>query len=106
MTDIVVITGLSGAGRSTAADVLEDQGWFVIDNMPVALMPKVAELANQPASATERVAFVAGWNTSAAELNQMLDDLRRPGSRVRMVFLDASTDVLIRRYESTRRRHP
>ena len=52
MTEFVVITGLSGAGRSTAADVLEDQGWFVIDNMPVLLMPKVAELATQPASAT------------------------------------------------------
>lgn len=106
MTDFVVITGLSGAGRSTAADVFEDQGWFVIDNMPVALMPKVSELATQPGAETDRVAFVAGWNTDPAALSPMLDDLRRPGSRVRMVFLDASTDVLIRRYESTRRRHP
>jgi len=106
MTDFVVITGLSGAGRSTAADVLEDQGWFVIDNMPVALMPKVSELASHPATDTDRVAFVAGWNTNPAELSPMLDDLRRPASTVRMVFLDASTDVLIRRYESTRRRHP
>lgn len=106
MTDFVVITGLSGAGRSTAADVLEDQGWFVIDNMPVALMPKVAELAIAPASATDRVAFVAGWNTNADELAPMLQDLAHSGSRVRMIFLDASTDVLIRRYESTRRRHP
>jgi len=106
MTDFVVITGLSGAGRSTAADVLEDQGWFVIDNMPVALMPKVAELALQPASAADRVAFVAGWNIDPNELTPMLDDLRSSGSEVRTIFLDASTDVLIRRYESTRRRHP
>ncbi|MCB1038621.1 MAG: RNase adapter RapZ [Acidimicrobiales bacterium] len=106
MTDFVVITGLSGAGRSTTADVLEDLGWFVIDNMPVALMPKVAELALQPASATDRIAFVAGWNTVAAELMSMLDGLREGGSSVRTIFLDASTDVLIRRYESTRRRHP
>jgi UPF0042 nucleotide-binding protein len=106
MTDFVVITGLSGAGRSTAADVLEDQGWFVIDNMPVALMPKVAELALQPASAADRVAFVAGWNTNPDELTPMLEDLRRAGSTVRTIFLDASIDVLIRRYESTRRRHP
>lgn len=106
MTDFVVITGLSGAGRSTAADVLEDQGWFVIDNMPVALMPKVAELALQPASVADRVAFVAGWNTSPTELLATLDDLRAAGSRVRTIFLDASTDVLIRRYESSRRRHP
>ncbi|MCB0971168.1 MAG: RNase adaptor protein RapZ, partial [Acidimicrobiales bacterium] len=103
MTDFVVIAGLSGAGRSTAADVLEDLGWFVIDNMPVALMPKVAELALQPASATDRVAFVAGWNTSPAELTPMLEDLRAGGSRVRVLFLDAGSDVLIRRYESSRR---
>ena len=106
MTDFVVITGLSGAGRSTAADVLEDQGWFVIDNMPVALMPKVAELAVDPGSATDRVGFVAGSNTDPGELMPMLQALRESGSQVRMVFLDASTDVLIRRYESTRRRHP
>jgi RNase adapter protein RapZ len=106
MTDFVVITGMSGAGRSTAAGVFEDEGWFVIDNMPVALMPKVAELATQPASAIDRVAFVAGWNTDPAELTPMLDDLRSAGSTVRTLFLDAATDVLIRRYESTRRRHP
>ncbi|HWJ60766.1 MAG TPA: RNase adapter RapZ, partial [Acidimicrobiales bacterium] len=106
MTDFVVITGLSGAGRSTAADVLEDQGWFVIDNMPVALMPKVAELADAPGSPSDRVGFVAGWNTDPSELSPMLEGLRRSGARVRMVFLDARTDVLIRRYESTRRRHP
>ena len=60
MTDFVVITGLYGAGRSTAADVFEDQGWFVIDNMPVALIPKVSELASQPGTDTDGVAFVAG----------------------------------------------
>lgn len=106
MTDFVVITGMSGAGRSTAAGVFEDEGWFVIDNMPVALMPKVAELATQQASAIDRVAFVAGWNTDPAELTPMLDDLRASGATVRTLFLDAASDVLIRRYESTRRRHP
>ena len=74
--------------------------------MPVLLMPKVAELATQPASATDRVAFVAGLNAAPSELMPMIEDLRDGGSRVRMVFLDASTDVLIRRYESSRRRHP
>jgi UPF0042 nucleotide-binding protein len=106
MTDFVVITGMSGAGRSTAAGVFEDEGWFVIDNMPVALMPKVAELATQQASAIDRVAFVAGWNTDPAELTPMLDDLRATGSSVRTLFLDAASEALIRRYESTRRRHP
>lgn len=101
-----MIAGLSGAGRSTAADVLEDQGWFVIDNLPVSLMPKVSELALQPSSSIERVVFVAGWNSDPAELSRMLDELRATGSRVRTLFLDASSDALIRRYESTRRRHP
>ena len=77
MTEFVVITGLSGAGRSTAADVLEDQGWFVIDNMPVALMPKVAELADAPGSASDRVGFVAGWNTDPSELRPMLQKTKQ-----------------------------
>ncbi|QXC61715.1 RNase adapter RapZ [Aquihabitans sp. G128] len=106
MTDFAVITGLSGAGRSTAADVLEDQDWFVIDNMPVALMPKVGELALLPGSDISRVAFVVGSNSDTGELEAMLDDLRSSGSRVRVLFLDARSDVLIRRYESSRRRHP
>ena len=101
-----MITGLSGAGRSTAADVLEDQGWFVIDNMPVALMPKVAELALKPGSDVAKVAFVVGSSSDTAELEATLEDLRGAGSRARVMFLDARTDVLIRRYESTRRRHP
>lgn len=106
MADFAVITGLSGAGRSTAADVFEDQGWFVIENLPVALMPKMSELALTPGSGIERVAFVVGSNSDPAELAQMLDDIRSPTSRIRVLFLDARSDVLIRRYESTRRRHP
>lgn len=106
MTDFAVITGLSGAGRSTAADVLEDQGWFVIDNLPVELMPRVGELAHQPGSDISRVAFVVGSNSDADQLEAMLDGLRESESRVRVLFLDARTDVLVRRYESTRRRHP
>ena len=106
MADFAVITGLSGAGRSTAADVLEDQGWFVIDNMPVALMPKVAELAMAPGSDVSKVAFVVGSSSDSDELEVMLQDLRSSGARARLLFLDARSDVLIRRYESTRRRHP
>ncbi|MCU1351337.1 MAG: hypothetical protein JWM05_546 [Acidimicrobiales bacterium] len=106
MTDFVVITGLSGAGRSSAADVLEDLGWFVIDNLPTALMAKVVELAQAPGSSIERVAFVLGAPTTPEGLGPSLAMLRTGGSRVRVLFLDASTDVLVRRYESTRRRHP
>lgn len=106
MTDFAVITGLSGAGRSSAANVLEDQDWFVIDNMPVELMPKVAELATQPGSDIVRVAFVVGSSSDTSGLAGLIEELRRGGSRVRVLFLDASDEVLVRRFESTRRRHP
>ena len=106
MSEFVIITGLSGAGRSTAADALEDQGWFVIDNLPPALISKVAELAARPGSQTPRVALVAGTGAYLDELSPAVDQLRRAGSSVRMLFLDASDDVLVRRYEGTRRRHP
>lgn len=106
MSDFAVISGLSGAGRSTAADVLEDHDWFVIDNMPVELMPRVAELALREGAEIERVAFVVGPNSDTIDLATMLDGLRDDGSRVRVLFLDARSDVLIRRFEGTRRRHP
>jgi len=106
VTDSLVITGLSGAGRSSVADVLEDLGWFVIDNLPTALMPKVLELAQGPGSTIERVAFAIGTGPQSSEEESPLDVLRQAGSRVRVLFLDAGTDALVRRYESTRRRHP
>ncbi len=106
MTDFVVITGLSGAGRSSVADVLEDLGWFVIDNLPTSLMSKVLDLAQAPGSTIERVAFVIGTGPQQGELEAPIAQLRRAGSRVRILFLDAGTDALVRRYESTRRRHP
>jgi len=105
MSEFIVITGLSGAGRSQAADDLEDLGWFVIDNLPTELIPKVAELASSPGSATQKVALVVGLGAHESDLLQALADLRARAT-VRQLFLDASTDVLVRRYESTRRRHP
>ncbi len=68
MSEFVVITGLSGAGRSQAANVLEDLGWFVIDNLPPALIDKVAELAQAPGSSIERVALVIGPRAGLDEL--------------------------------------
>jgi UPF0042 nucleotide-binding protein len=103
--DFVVITGLSGAGRSHAANVLEDLGWFVIDNLPAALIDKVADLAGQPGTSIDRVALVAGAR-NVDELAAGLAHLRGSAQRVRVVFLDASDDVLVRRFEDTRRRHP
>lgn len=108
MAEFLIITGMSGAGRSTAADTFEDQGWFVIDNMPPALIPKVADLATKEPSATDRVALVVSTNPFLDELSPTIDALRKKkkGHRVRILFLDASDEVLVRRFEGTRRRHP
>ena len=106
MSEFVVITGLSGAGRSQAADDLEDLGWFVIDNLPTELITKVLELVQAPGSSIKKVALVIGLSPHHLDLRPTLLALRSSGSPVRHLFLDASTDVLVRRYESSRRRHP
>ena len=107
MVEFVIITGVSGAGRSTAAGVLEDLGWFVIDNLPTALMVKVAELAMSPGSSRDRVALVIGRDAQQLdELSEAVAELRRRSLTVRTVFLDASDEMLVRRFEGTRRRHP
>ncbi|HUI03871.1 MAG TPA: RNase adapter RapZ [Acidimicrobiales bacterium] len=108
MSDFLVITGMSGAGRSTAAAALEDAGWYVIDNMPPSLLIEVADVVGGPGSTHERVALVLGRARGAgvAEALPAVEDLRARGHRVRIVYLDAPQDVLVRRYEGTRRRHP
>lgn len=107
MAEFVIIAGLSGAGRSEAAKHLEDLGWFVIDNLPPSLIPKVAELAIAPGSQIENVALVLGTGEYRNEIPGALDNLRlTSGSRVRTLFLQTRTPELVRRYETTRRRHP
>jgi UPF0042 nucleotide-binding protein len=106
MSEFLIITGLSGAGRSQAANTFEDLGWFVIDNLPPALIAKVSELVQQPGSTTERVALVVGTGAYLDELTPALNSLRSTGARVRVLFLEASDETLVRRYENTRRRHP
>jgi UPF0042 nucleotide-binding protein len=109
MTQFLFVTGMSGAGRSTAAAALEDLGWFVIDNLPPALITKVAELVGRPESESERVALVVGrggGDEHVDEVEPMLDRLRKARHDVRVLFLDAPDEVLVRRYEGTRRRHP
>ncbi len=107
MSEYLVVTGMSGAGRSTAGATLEDLGWFVIDNMPSALISKVSELVDGAGSEMERVAFVVGRAGGDVEdVLPAVDTLRSARNRVRILFLDAPDEVLIRRFEGTRRRHP
>jgi RNase adapter protein RapZ len=101
------VTGLSGAGRSQAGAVLEDIGWYVMDNVPTALITKVAELVSGPAPETQRLALVVGRHAGQlGELQAAIQRLRASGERVKVLFLDASDEVLVRRFEGTRRRHP
>ena len=106
MSEVVVIAGMSGAGRSVAANNLEDLGWFVMDNLPPQLIPKVAELADGSGSGGDRLALVVGSGRYHDEVVPLIGVLRHQVDRLQLVFLDASTEVLVRRYESTRRRHP
>ena len=105
---VLVITGMSGAGRSTASDTLEDLGWYVIDNLPPALIGPVAELASAPGSSVTRLCLVTDVRGREffADLDGAIRDLRGTGADVRIIFLEAEDDVLVRRFEETRRRHP
>jgi RNase adapter protein RapZ len=105
--EVTIITGMSGAGRSEAANVLEDLGFFVIDNLPPALIGKVAELA-RGGGRPHRYALVVDVRSGMFldELAMSLAELRNSGVTTRILFLDASDDALVRRYEATRRRHP
>jgi UPF0042 nucleotide-binding protein len=105
--DVTIITGMSGAGRSEAAHVLEDLGYFVIDNLPPMLIGKVAELARSTEKPI-RYALVVDVRSGdfLHDLSEAIGELRRNGANTRVLFLDASDDVLVRRYEASRRRHP
>jgi UPF0042 nucleotide-binding protein len=105
--DVTIITGMSGAGRSASADVLEDLGYFVIDNLPPALVAKVAELG-RGTEGPQQFALVIDVRSGefVDDLIAALAELRQKGASTRVLFLDASDDVLVRRYEATRRKHP
>jgi UPF0042 nucleotide-binding protein len=105
---LAVITGLSGAGRSTAAKCLEDLGWFVVDNLPPALIPAVADLAARSNGGVDRVAVVVdvrsrGFNS---DLHAALTGVRKAGFHPHIVYLEAPDDVLVRRFDGVRRPHP
>jgi RNase adapter protein RapZ len=107
-SDVLIITGMSGAGRTEVTKVLEDHDWFVIDNLPPSLLNKVVDLAFAPGSSVTRVALVADVRGRQFfdELLSTVRQLREGAGHVRVLFLEASDDVLVRRFEATRRRHP
>jgi UPF0042 nucleotide-binding protein len=96
---------MSGAGRSTVAHALEDLGWYVVDNLPPSMLPQLCELAAKSATATAVVIDVRG-RQFFDDLTRALADLAERGVARRVLFVDAADDVLVRRFESTRRPHP
>ena len=99
---------MSGAGRTTVGDVLEDLGWFVVDNLPPGLIPPMVELGGRTRGEVPRIAAVVDVRGRQffADLRDAMADLETAGVRSRLVFLEASDEALIRRFEGSRRRHP
>ncbi|MEV2277120.1 RNase adapter RapZ [Nocardiopsis sp. NPDC049922] len=106
--EVVIVTGMSGAGRSTAARALEDLGWFVVDNLPPGLLPTMIELAGRTHGAVPRVAVVVDVRSLAftEDLLSTVEELRKRDMTARVLFLEAGDDALVRRFEGVRRRHP
>ena len=106
--EFLIITGLSGAGKSRAADVLEDLDYYCVDNMPVALIPRFAELCLDAHGRYERVALVTDVREREGfgELLGLLDDLEAMDCQVRILYMDADARTLVRRYKESRRPHP
>ncbi len=107
-TDLVIVTGVSGGGRSTVARALENVGYYVVDNLPQALMLDMAELAYAAGGAARRTAMVLDVRSRAfsTDLAGAVKALRERGFHPQVVFVDADNEVLIRRFESVRREHP
>lgn len=105
---LVLITGMSGSGRNTAASVLEEMGWYVADNLPPELIMRMVELSFEADSPVERLAIVTDVRSRAfaGSLGEVLDGLRNEGRQPYVIFFDANDDTLIARYDSVRRTHP
>jgi UPF0042 nucleotide-binding protein len=105
---IVVVTGLSGSGKSTAIKVFEDIDYFCVDNLPPVLLPKIVDLVSEARDDTARIALVADvrGRKFLPDFAQVIEELRRGRHDVHVLFLDAGDDVLLLRFSETRRKHP
>ncbi len=105
---VVILTGLSGSGKSTAAKVFEDIGYFCVDNLPAVLLPKIIDLVSEARGEAAQIALVADvrGREFLSDFARVIEELRRRGHDVKVLFLDAEDDVLLRRFSETRRKHP
>src|SRR5690606_18120449 len=105
--EVLIVTGMSGAGRSTVGNALEDLGWYVVDNLPPQMLRPLAELAGRASGNLPRIAAIVDVRGGHlfSDLREMIDELR-VNSTVRVIFLDATDAVLVRRFEQVRRPHP
>lgn len=107
-TTVLFVTGMSGAGRTSVANVLEDDGWYVSDNVPMSLIAALVEMVRSSEVGAQRIAMVVrgGDPSFDDEMRTLRADLEEGGADTSMIFVDASDDVLVRRFEQVRRRHP
>jgi UPF0042 nucleotide-binding protein len=105
---VVILTGVSGSGKSTALRALEDAGFYCVDNLPILFLEKLLELSGHTAGEVSRIALVvdAREGRFLSDAPRVIQEVRQKGSDVQVLFLDASDDSLVRRYSETRRRHP
>ena len=105
---VVILTGVSGSGKSTALRALEDAGFYCVDNLPIVFLEKLLELSGHTAGEVSRLALVvdAREGRFLQDAPRVIDEVRKTGAQVQVLYLDASDDSLLRRYSETRRRHP
>ncbi|GAA4662443.1 RNase adapter RapZ [Gordonia humi] len=108
LATVLFVTGMSGAGRTSVANVLEDDGWYVTDNVPVSVIAQVIDKVRSEGVQGQKIAMVvrAGDASFGDSIAALRDELEAAGTRTGIVFVDASDEVLVRRFEQVRRRHP